>query len=120
MRLIFPVPPTVAAAAVPSRIALDAPLPMRVLIVDDDPVLLKSLRDTTEDDGHTIVTATGGQEGIDIFRAACTNKESFAVVITDLGMPYVDGRAVASAVKAASPTAPGHADWLEPAHGHRE
>ena len=32
--------------------------------------------------------------------------ESFAAVITDLGMPYVDGRRVAAAIKAAAPTTP--------------
>jgi CheY-like chemotaxis protein len=106
VRLIFPAPVTVAAAPVQSRVAFVAPSPLRILIVDDDPVLLKSLRDTLEGDGHTIVTANGGQEGIDTFRAVRTDTESFAVVITDLGMPYVDGRAVASAVKAASPATP--------------
>src|SRR5262249_38192405 len=42
----------------------------RILVVDDDPLLIKSLRDTLEGDGHTIVTAGGGGEGIDTFRAA--------------------------------------------------
>ena len=48
-----------------------------------------------------VTTATGGQEGIDILRAAAERDERFAVVITDLGMPYVDGRKVAGAVKMA-------------------
>ena len=38
---------------------------LRILVVDDDPVLLRSLRDTLEGDGHTIVTANGGQDGIE-------------------------------------------------------
>jgi len=42
--------------------------------------------------------------------------EGFAVVITDLGMPHVDGRRVAAAVKAVSATtARHHADGLGPA-----
>jgi CheY-like chemotaxis protein len=76
---------------------------LRILIVDDDPVLLRSLHDTLEADGHSVVSANGGREGIDLFRAARGGKESFAVVVTDLGMPFVDGRQVASAVKAMSP-----------------
>ena len=32
--------------------------------------------------------------------------EHFAVVITDLGMPYVDGRKVATAIKSDSPSTP--------------
>jgi signal transduction histidine kinase/ActR/RegA family two-component response regulator len=85
-----------------------APTPgrLRLLVVDDDPLLTKSLRDTLEADGHSVVTASGGQEGIDTFVAAEQSGERFAAVITDLGMPYVDGRKVASAVKAKAPAKP--------------
>jgi CheY-like chemotaxis protein len=82
------------------------PQRLRILSVDDDPLLIKSLRDALEADGHAVVTANGGQEGIDAFRAAEESDERFAVVITDLGMPYVDGRKVASAVKNDSPSTP--------------
>ena len=75
-------------------------------MVDDDPLLLKSLCDTLEGDGHQIATANGGQAGIDTFRAAQDRGEPFEAVITDLGMPMVDGRKVASAIKAASPSTP--------------
>jgi PAS domain S-box-containing protein len=105
MRLSFAAFTGLAASAqAPSDYAL--PKRLRILIVDDDPVLLKSLRDTLEADGHAIVTANGGQEGIDMFRAGLNSKQEFAVVITDLGMPYVDGRQVASAVKTVSPSTP--------------
>jgi len=79
---------------------------LRLLVVDDDPLLTKSLRDTLEADGHAVVTASGGQEGIDTFTASEKSGERFAAVITDLGMPYVDGRKVASAIKAVSPSKP--------------
>ena len=79
---------------------------LRVLIVDDDPLMLKSLCDTLELDGHVVVVANGGQAGIDSFKAARRPDEAFDVVITDLGMPYVDGRAVAVAVKAWAKTTP--------------
>jgi CheY-like chemotaxis protein len=82
------------------------PTGLRILVVDDDPVLLRSLRDTLESDGHMIAVANGGQEGTDLFRAALKNKQTFDVVMTDLGMPYVDGRQVASVVKAISPATP--------------
>ena len=79
---------------------------LRVLVVDDDPLLIKALRDALETDGHLVTTANGGKEGIDTFHASVSSKEPFAVVITDLGMPYVDGRKVSAAVKAASPRTP--------------
>jgi CheY-like chemotaxis protein len=74
--------------------------------VDDDPVLLKSLQDALEGDGHTVVAANGGQAGIDAFTATRDRSEGFSAVITDLGMPYIDGRKVAAAVKTASPIMP--------------
>ena len=79
---------------------------LRLLLVDDDPMLIKSLREVLEGDGHSITVADGGQNGINTFLAAVKDAEPFALVITDLGMPYVDGRKVAAAVKASSPATP--------------
>jgi len=85
--------------AVPAR-------PLRLLVVDDDPLLLKSLQDILEGDGHAVTAVKGGQAGIDAFLAAHARGERFSAVITDLGMPGVDGRRVAAAVKNASPATP--------------
>jgi PAS domain S-box-containing protein len=102
MRLSFPISTTPAAGpeaySSPSAVA-----PLRVLVVDDDPVVLESLRETLTADGHSVTTADGGQAGIDTFRAALAEGNPFPVVITDLGMPYVDGRTVSSEVKTAAP-----------------
>ena len=78
----------------------------RILIVDDDPLLIRALRDTLEDDGHSVIAAPGGQEGIDAFEKAHRNRKPFSLVITDLGMPHVDGRKVSAAIKALSPRTP--------------
>ena len=91
---------------VQTRAGSVAPAPSRMLVVDDDPLLLKSLRDTLEAYGHRVATASAGQEAIEVFRESLAGTEPFAVVITDLGMPYVDGRHVARAVKEMSPTTP--------------
>jgi CheY-like chemotaxis protein len=80
--------------------------PLRILFVDDDPMLLKSLRDALQRDGHAVTVADGGRAGIDAFAAAEQRGERFAVVITDLGMPYVDGRKVAAAIKSMSAATP--------------
>jgi DNA-binding response OmpR family regulator len=76
---------------------------LRLLVVDDDPLLVKTFRDVLERDGHTVVTAGGGQEAVDLLQAISPGEEPFAAVITDLGMPHVDGRRVASVVKMVSP-----------------
>jgi CheY-like chemotaxis protein len=105
--LRFPPLPSEKAGVGPAVPGMDARPPrMRLLVVDDDPLLLKSLQGTLEDDGHVVVAANGGQAGIDAFQAAHAGSQPFSVVLTDLGMPYVDGRKVACAVKAKSPGTP--------------
>ena len=105
IRLIFPAHTEVAQAIESTAAAVALPR-QRILVIDDDPLLLQSLRDTLEASGHSIVTANGGQAGIDSFEAARRGAEAFDVVITDLGMPYVDGRKVAEAIKKLSKTTP--------------
>jgi signal transduction histidine kinase/ActR/RegA family two-component response regulator len=106
IRLIFPVVSglqttgdTITVPARPQRA-------LRILAIDDDPIILKSLADMFEQDGHFVEIADGGQCGIDAFRAAEARREPFAVVITDLGMPYVDGKTVAQAIKSVCPKTP--------------
>ncbi len=104
MRLLFP-----AAASPADRVRENSTAgsqALRILIVDDDPLLLQSVRDALEVDGHRVFAAGGGQAGIDAFSAANRRGEPFDFVLTDLGMPHVDGRKVAAAIKAASPRTP--------------
>jgi CheY-like chemotaxis protein len=104
MRLVF------AAASEqgdsPPSGPLEVPSGLRILAVDDDPVLLRSLCEALEADGHIVVATHDASKGIEEFRGALAGSLPFSVVITDLGMPYVDGRQVAAAVKAASPSTP--------------
>jgi CheY-like chemotaxis protein len=79
---------------------------LHLLLVDDDPLLVKSLREVLEADGHSVTAADGGEKGINLFLTAHNSATPFSLVITDLGMPYVDGRKVAAAVKAASAHTP--------------
>jgi CheY-like chemotaxis protein len=106
MRLSFPVPVAIAIEPVPSGPDAFPASPLRILLVDDDPILLQSLQDALQADGHQVSSANGGQAGIEIFRAASASGDPFAVVISDLGMPHVDGRRVAAAVKEMSPSTP--------------
>jgi CheY-like chemotaxis protein len=106
VRLSFPAysssviaPPKATHAAVMKR-------GLRILLVDDDPMLIKSLQDTLQEDGHVITASHGGREGIEAFAAAVKRGEAFDIVVTDLGMPHVDGRKVAASVKGVSPATP--------------
>jgi CheY-like chemotaxis protein len=101
MRLVFPAAPDQAVQAASLPVAPATRL--RILLVDDDPILLQAMYETLTKDGHLVSIAEGGQAGIDAFHAAQQRAVSFDAVITDLGMPYVDGRKVAAAVRAVAP-----------------
>lgn len=79
---------------------------MRLLVIDDDPAVLASMRAILQRDGHEVVAADGGAAGIEQFRLAQAASRPFDVVFSDLGMPHVDGRKVAASVKEMSPTTP--------------
>ena len=79
---------------------------MRILLIDNDPLVLSTIRMVLELDGHAVVGSTSGKAGIDLFEAALVSPKPFAVVITDLGMPEMDGRQVARAVKKRSLSTP--------------
>jgi signal transduction histidine kinase/ActR/RegA family two-component response regulator len=106
VRMNFPA--IVLSEATPAELPLAQTTPTRlhILIVDDDPLVIKSLRDSLETEGHQVTAASGGREGIEIVRETAARNERFAAVITDLGMPYVDGRKVANAVKMTWKTTP--------------
>jgi len=95
-----------APAQLNPTVEADVLSPRRVLVIDDDPLVVEVMRDILERDGHQVSVAEGGETGISIFREACTRGEAFDIVLTDLGMPYVDGRRVASAIKAESGSTP--------------
>ncbi|HXI53394.1 MAG TPA: ATP-binding protein [Candidatus Saccharimonadales bacterium] len=106
VRMTFPLRMTSAptAPAPPETVGMSRPL--RVLCIDDEPVIRELLTDSLTIYRHEVVTAEGGRQGLNLFRSAVKNRLPFDVVITDLGMPEVDGRQVASAIKADSPGTP--------------
>jgi signal transduction histidine kinase/ActR/RegA family two-component response regulator len=108
MRLTLAAAPIgVTAPTAPVQDVFLGPAPrMRVLLIDDDPILLRSLRDVLSNDGHVVEAAGDGAAGVVAFRYALVEDKGFDVVITDLGMPKLDGRRVAAAIKEMSPTTP--------------
>jgi DNA-binding response OmpR family regulator len=79
---------------------------MRILIVDDDPLILESLQPILEAEGHRVTASSGGREGIDAFKRARGGLNPYGLVITDARMPQVAGHRVVTAVKEMSPTTP--------------
>lgn len=105
IKLIFPIRSIIGAGTAPG----DTPEtigPLHILCIDDEPLLRELLREILEREGHTVRLADGGQSGVDEFRAAVNRQQPFDVVLTDLGMPYFDGRQVARTIKSESPRTP--------------
>ena len=105
-RLNFRTGSSVAASSGRHPMPQFASRSLRVLLVDDDPALLESLRSALQDEGHKVTTSDGGQAGIDAFHEAQKRGKPFDILITDLGMPYVDGRQVVASVRGMSPGTP--------------
>ena len=66
----------------------------KVLVIDDDPSLLRALRLGLEAGGHEVVTAANGQQGI-----SSTAASSPDVVVLDLGLPDMTGHAVCERIR---------------------
>ena len=70
MRLSFPSSPQALAEPMQISESPSVLAPLRILVIDDDPIFIKSLCDVLEVDGHVVVTTGGGKEGIKAFREA--------------------------------------------------
>jgi signal transduction histidine kinase/CheY-like chemotaxis protein len=79
---------------------------LQILYIDDEPLLRELLKELLERDGHRVRVSDNGQSGLEAFRSARQQGKPFDVVITDLGMPYLDGRQVAKILKRESPATP--------------
>ena len=58
----------------------------RILIVEDEPALLRGLKDTFEAQGHEVLTAQDGEKGLDL---ALTSHPS--LILLDIMLPRVNG-----------------------------
>ena len=74
---------------------------LRVLVVDDEPMVRKIIGEYLKVDGHIVEIANDGRAGLEKFRSGL-----FDLVLVDRAMPDMSGDQVASAIKSASPTMP--------------
>ncbi|WP_449410490.1 response regulator [Methylobacterium komagatae] len=68
----------------------------RILLVDDEETVRGFLKRGLEIDGHAVVTATDGSDGLDRLNEA---GGAFDLMLTDIRMPLMDGIALALAAK---------------------
>jgi CheY-like chemotaxis protein len=69
-------------------------MPFRVLVVDDDPVMLKFMRTTLESLGCEVFTSRVGGEAISL-----VDRMKFSAVFLDYSMPHIDGFRVARYIR---------------------
>ena len=105
VRLIFPVRAPATAKADPKPLPQQVS-PLRVLCIDDEPLLRELMKELLEYSKHIVETADSGEAGLKRFEGARTEGKPFDLVITDLGMPHLDGRQVAERIKTQSPNTP--------------
>jgi DNA-binding response OmpR family regulator len=79
---------------------------LHILCIDDNPQVRDFLNDCLTYFEHRVKVASGGRHGLELFRVATLENQPYEVVITDLGMPDVDGQQVARMIKAVSPNTP--------------
>jgi PAS domain S-box-containing protein len=74
-----------------------------VLVVDDEPAICRATRRLLEAYGYTVLTAPDGTEGLRVFDA---NRDRIGLVLSDVVMPGLDGRALYDAVRATGAQVP--------------
>ena len=99
IRLPFAVVVEKEASVLPAGPAKKSPL--HVLVVDDEPGIREVISAFLRSDGHDVITASDGREGLKEFKA-----KPFDIIVTDRAMPQMNGDQMASLIKQARPDIP--------------
>ena len=75
--------------------------PLHILVVDDDPLVRKSVVAQLNTQAHIVETASNGREGLDRFAAG-----RFDLVVTDRAMPEMGGDQLAATIERSAPETP--------------
>ncbi|MGN1074830.1 MAG: response regulator, partial [Eubacteriales bacterium] len=67
---------------------------MRILVVDDEKLLVKGIKFNLENEGYTVETAFDGEEALRLAR-----EMQFDLIILDLMLPKIDGLEVCRRIR---------------------
>ncbi len=87
LKVILPVSSLPAQRFEHTPVSLRSPLQGRVLIIDDEPMILGIAREILEHAGFEVITANDGEEGLTKFR----DNPDTRLVLLDLTMPRMSG-----------------------------
>jgi len=72
--------------------------PIRVLIIDDEPVIGEGCRQSLSDRGHCVDVRLTGKEGLDAILAG-----NYDVILLDIKLPDLDGMEILRTLKKENP-----------------
>jgi two-component system cell cycle sensor histidine kinase/response regulator CckA len=75
-----------------------------VLVVEDEPALRAGIRRLLQDAGYRVVEAENGAAALELLEGPAAS--AISLVLTDLRMPVMDGRQLASALARRRPSLP--------------
>lgn len=74
---------------------------LRILVVDDDPVIGQLFKEALEGAGHTVITADSGAKGLQY-----VEQSDFDLIFLDLKMPEIDGAELLRRIRKLKPDVP--------------
>lgn len=92
-----------SVARTPTAARNEPVVPLRLLVIDDELQVRATLAEMLEEQGHSVTQAPGGREGLSYLES---NPELVDVVISDLGMPDMNGWDVAKSIQGRWPKLP--------------
>ena len=100
-KLFFPIVPTAYPA--PVAALREEPIPQgSILFVDDEPVLREAVGEMLEMLGYDVIFAKDGLEAVERYKE---RQAEIGLVVMDLTMPRMDGKAALQAIQAINPNA---------------
>lgn len=66
----------------------------KILIIEDDPALQRGLRDSFQDQGYEVLTASNGEQGLDLALSVGPD-----LLLLDIMLPGIDGYEICQAVR---------------------
>jgi CheY-like chemotaxis protein len=103
IRLSFPADGAVTSREPRAAVVDTSSAKLKVLVVDDEPMLRMVVQEMLTAEGHTVSVANGGPEASELVVDSYESGEPFDVVISDIEMPVLNGRMLADFIETESP-----------------